>query len=151
MIELMITVAITGVCLVMALRAFAISAAAVSKARSSILAAEILAEKINAVCEKCISENGLEPYSFSQQKTYGRRKISFSQDVTAWESPAGEDEETEGGQIEDEDIVVEEIDEEEASNPLTEVNLNVKWRSRGKSRGVTLRTLLPYAGFRNDF
>jgi len=151
MIELMITVAITGTCLIMALRAFAISATAVSKARRSALAAEILTEKINEVYEKCISENGLGLSSFSQEVSYGRRKLSFTQKVSMWQGQAAEDKEAEGVEAEAEDILVEEIEAEGALNCLAEVNMNVGWKSHDKSRGVSLKTLLPYTGFRNDF
>lgn len=135
----------------MALRAFAISAVAVSKARSTVLATEVLTEKVNEVYEKCISENGLGLSSFSQDVSYGLRKFSFTQNVSVWQGQAAEDREAEGVEAESEDILVEEIEAEGAPSCLAEVNMNVGWKSHDKSRGVTLKTLLPYSGFRNDF
>lgn len=138
MIELMITVVVIAICLILALRAFSVSAAAVSKAYNSMLALNILESKLDKLQEKAILEDGLEPSSSVEDIVVNNRKLTFTEEIIEWERPQEPSE-------------PEEEKEKKLDLNLCQIELEVNWKSVGKARGLTVKTLIPLKGIRHKF
>jgi len=146
MMELMATVIIISVCLVMALRIFSMCASYVSEAISNSGAAEILKDKLNALYEKSVFQNGIDVSSSSESISRGKSSFSYAQETGFWNELVLEDEETQGAEA-----APAETEEEEETSGLCEVTSQVRWKTAGRSRGINVKTLLPIKGFRYEF
>lgn len=146
MMELMATVVIISVCLVMALRIFSMCASYVSEALNNSVAAEILKDKLNELKEKAVLGNGVDVSSSSESISKGKRSFSYAEEIKPWNELVLEDEDT--GTAE---AAGEEAGDEEERNGLCEVDSKIRWKTAGRSREVTVKTLLPIKGFRYEF
>ncbi|MFH1836542.1 MAG: prepilin-type N-terminal cleavage/methylation domain-containing protein [Candidatus Omnitrophota bacterium] len=141
MVEMMVTVVITAVCLVVALRVFSVCALAISNSYNTSYAVKALDSMMAELREKAISEDGLETGEYEKTFKYGGRSFTVTQTISEWTSSVISDLVEEGtveiyggleGALPDLTVL-----------PMTEVELRAEWGEGSRKGHMTLKTILP--------
>ncbi len=139
MVEMMIAVAITAVCMVMTLRVFSICAIAVSGMYNSTHSVNIFQEKMDEFQLNAILDGGVE-IAFAETdyvEVEPGRKFEFKIDAVPWLSPISLV--TDGEVFEAEDS----NRDKEIDTGLSVVQAEVIWEHYGKEKSMKLETIFP--------